>query len=93
MTGCTEECRQMLPLISEYLDQELPPDMSLVVGDHLATCAPCREFAEGLRRSIALAHAFTPCAPPGPISRQAHTELEKAWRRMLASKKAAGCGG
>ncbi len=81
MTGCTEECRQVLSLISEYLDLELPADICARIETHLATCGSCEEFAHGLRRSVALVRAFGASATPVPISREARAELERAWRR------------
>jgi predicted anti-sigma-YlaC factor YlaD len=81
MTGCVEECRPILSLISEYLDRELPGEISLVVDAHLARCGSCREFTESLRRSVALARAFGVSAKPAPLSSEDRAELERAWRR------------
>ncbi len=81
MTGCDEECRQVLSLISEFLDMELPPDINRFISTHLDRCQLCDDFAAGLRHSVALAHAFGPSARPAPLSPEARAALERAWRR------------
>ena len=87
----TEECKQIFATLSEYLDLELPPDACREMEAHLAGCPPCVEFAESLRKTVALCHEYQAKAMPGPISEDARARLQDAWRRAMAAR--AGGGG
>ena len=82
-----DSCREILEMLSEYVDLELPPVNCGEVERHLAGCAACREFVESLRNTIALCRAYAPVALPRPLSDRARNELEGAWRKMLATRE------
>ncbi len=81
-----ESCQDILALLSDYVDFELPLAVCGEVERHLADCPPCREFVDRLRETIALCHAYAPGALPSPLSDRARSELESAWRNMLAAR-------
>ncbi len=81
-----ESCQEVLALLSEYLDFELPPEACNQIEHHLAECSPCEEFAESLRKTVALCRTFEPRTMPGPLSAEARADLEKAWQKMLNSR-------
>jgi len=66
-----ESCRDVLALLSDYVDFELPLTDCGEVERHLADCPACHEFVERLRDTID----------------RARSELESAWRNMLAAPK------
>ena len=80
-------CKEVLALLSEYLDLELPPEACEQVEHHLAGCSPCEEFAESLRQTVALCRTYEPRTMPAPLSAEARDQLEKAWQRMLRERK------
>jgi anti-sigma factor RsiW len=82
-----ENCEEILALLSEYLDLELPPEWCQEIEHHLAACPPCVEFVESLRKTVALCHSYEPSVIPGPLSAEARGELEKAWHKMLAARE------
>lgn len=82
-----ESCHQVLALLSEYLDLELPPDACRQIENHLAGCTPCEEFAASLRDTVDLCRKFQPSTMPKPLSDRARIELEAAWKKMLAERK------
>lgn len=82
-----ESCKEVLALLSDYLDFELPPDACGQIENHLAECSPCVEFAASLRNTLELCRRFAPSTMPGPLSKQARAELEKAWKKMLDERK------
>ena len=82
-----ESCKEVLALLSDYLDFELPPDACGQIENHLAECSPCVEFAASLRNTVELCRNFAPSTMPGPLSEQARAELEKAWKKMLSERK------
>lgn len=81
-----ENCQEVLALLSDYLDFELPPEACDEIEHHLAECSPCEEFAESLRKTVALCRTFEPRTMPGPLSAEARAELEEAWKKMLSSR-------
>jgi len=77
-------CRDVLALLSEYVDFELPPAACNEVEKHLGDCPACLAFLESLCNTIALCRTYSPDPLPAPLSDRAHRELEDAWRKMLA---------
>jgi anti-sigma factor RsiW len=73
-------------MLSEYLDFELPPEACAEIERHLAGCAPCIDFVESLRRTIALCRQYQPGEMPRPLTESARSGLEQAWRRMLEAR-------
>ena len=80
-----ETCEEVVALLSEYLDFELPPAACGEVESHLDRCPDCLEFLDSLRSTIALCRTFAISALPGPLSDRARKELKAAWRKMLAA--------
>jgi anti-sigma factor RsiW len=68
------------------VDFELPLVDCGEVETHLADCPACHESVERLRDTIALCRAYAPGALPAPLSNRARSELESAWRNMLAAR-------
>jgi RNA polymerase sigma-70 factor (ECF subfamily) len=85
-----ENCREVFELLSQYLDFELPPEACEEIEGHLAGCPPCVEFAESLRRTVELCHEYEPSEFPNPLSESARNELQRAWDKMLAARRASG---
>ena len=52
-------CRQVVELISDYLDGALPADVLAAVEAHLAGCDGCTMVLEEFRRTIAMTGMLT----------------------------------
>ena len=83
----TPDCREVLELLSDYLNLELPSDACHQIEHHLSGCQPCEEFAESLRKTVDLCRQYRPSELPHPISQSAREELLSAYQRMLNSRK------
>lgn len=81
------DCQEVLALLSDYLNLELPPGACHEIEHHLAGCTPCEEFAESLRKTVDLCRQYRPSELPHPISQSARTELLAAYQKMLNSRK------
>ncbi len=52
-------CRQLVELVTGYLDGSLSSDEQLAFERHLAICPPCRGYLTEIRHTISLAGELT----------------------------------
>jgi predicted anti-sigma-YlaC factor YlaD len=67
-------CRELVELVTDYLDGALTRDESARMDKHLEVCGPCVEYVEQVRTTGRLAALSRPGASP-PL-RSATIELE-----------------
>ena len=53
MTTNDLTCRELVELVTEYLEGELPDDERMRFEDHLAHCTGCRRYLDQMRLAIA----------------------------------------
>lgn len=82
-----EKCREVFALLSDYLDLELPSDACQEIEAHIEGCAPCVEFADSLRKTVALCKRYRPAEPPALLREEAKAQLKQAYERMLIERK------
>jgi anti-sigma factor RsiW len=64
-------CRELVELVTEYLDGALEPSVAVAVQHHLALCPPCVEYVLQMRRTAAfLGDLPEEESLPAPIERQ-----------------------
>ncbi len=80
------ECRYILPLLSEYLDAELPGDMCDRVAAHLLQCPSCLVFVESLRSSIALCRELECELTPEPLPDKVKLHLRHAYETAVQNR-------
>lgn len=73
------DCRDLAARLSEYLDQEVEPEVCADIEDHLDDCPPCRDFLESLRRTVGLVRE-TP--PSESIPEDVKRRIVDAYRRV-----------
>ena len=76
-----QDCKELFALLSEYLDEELPPDTCEQIRAHIAGCPPCVELVNSLRRSVDLLHKLRAGEAQGPLPEAARNELRRAFQR------------
>ncbi|MGH3330304.1 MAG: anti-sigma factor family protein [Nocardioidaceae bacterium] len=47
-------CREVVDLLTDYLEGAMPPEQRAALEQHLLTCEGCTNYVEQLRMSIAL---------------------------------------
>jgi len=52
-------CSEVLSLLTEYLEDALPPASRSRVEQHLAACPPCSDHLQGIRVTIRLTGRIT----------------------------------
>jgi anti-sigma factor RsiW len=78
------DCEQIVLMLSEYIDRDLPPETCSVIQSHLATCRACGEAEASLRRTIEMCRSFRSDSRPGPLAPEKHDELKAAFQKVLA---------
>ena len=74
-------CKELVEIITDYLEQTLPERDRIRFEAHLLTCPPCREYVAEMRSTLRLTGRLT----VESISPGARDELLRAFRRMKAS--------
>ena len=78
-------CDQIGPLLSAWLDRDLPNETCGVIDAHLRSCARCSEEMEALRSTVDLCRSYRSESVPGPLPGDKHEQLKEAFRKALQS--------
>lgn len=81
-----EDCREVFERLSEYLDQELPEGDCERLRQHIEGCAPCVEFIESLKKTIALCHDYHKSTPRKPVPEAVRAQMLACYQKMLAAR-------
>ncbi len=74
-------CKELVEIITDYLEGTLPQRDRARFDAHLMTCPPCREYVGEMHTTLRLTGRLT----VESISPGARNELLRAFRRMKAS--------
>jgi anti-sigma factor RsiW len=72
-------CRQVVELVTDYLEGDLPEPLRAAVERHLALCPPCVTYVEQMRVTAASLHEIS----AESVSPAARDELLAAFRGLL----------
>ena len=72
-------CRELVELVTDYLEDALPPSERARFDLHLDVCAHCRDHVEQLRTTVALAGRLRP-SDLGPEAQAALLAAFRTWR-------------
>jgi len=69
MTANADElaCNELVELVTDYLEDALPPSERNRIERHIATCDGCTRYIEQIRGTIAVAGRLTPDDVPAPV--------------------------
>lgn len=81
-----ENCERIFALLSEYLNRELAPERCQEIEAHIASCQPCVELAESLRKTVELCRRYRPSELPEPMEKATRQQLQDAYQRMLLAR-------
>lgn len=77
------ECKEIFSLLSQYLEQDLPPDMCDRIASHIEDCPPCVDFVQSLEKTVALCRQLPAGQDPTPLAETALSELRRAYEDSL----------
>lgn len=76
-------CREVTPLLSQFLDLELDPWMTKKLREHLEVCSACRKFLESLEKTSQILR-WDPSTPiPEGAAQEIMENLRVEYRRAL----------
>ena len=73
-------CKELVEIITDYLEGTLPERDRARFDAHILTCTPCRDYVEEMRTTLRLTGRVT----VDSISSGTRDELLRAFRRMKA---------
>jgi RNA polymerase sigma-70 factor (ECF subfamily) len=59
-TRRARRCREMFSALSDFIDEQLPPNMCEQLEAHMKRCRPCETFLESLRQTVMRCRDFQP---------------------------------
>lgn len=72
------QCREVVELLTDYLEGALPPDERAALEQHLLTCEGCTNYLQQLRTSILLTGRLQEEAvPPQIVEKVVHMFQER----------------
>jgi anti-sigma factor RsiW len=71
-------CREVVEIITDYLENALDPDQRWVVEAHLATCPGCQVYLDQMRTTIRVLGRV----PLDTLSARAQADLTRAFRQV-----------
>ena len=80
-------CKELVELVTDYLDGALPPRDIARFEEHIVSCPPCHAHLDQMRRTIEVVGRI----PEEALSPDAEQDLLEAFRNMEARLTAATC--
>lgn len=79
----TLECKNVWEHISEYLDQQLDPQLLMDIEKHLENCEVCSAVLDSTRNILVLTADNRTYELPVGYSERLHARLDKAMREKI----------
>ena len=73
-------CKELVELVTEYLEGALPPPDRTRFEEHLAQCRHCRVYLEQMKQTIHAVGALTEDTVP-PEAKETLLQVFRDWRR------------
>ncbi len=73
-------CRQVVELVTEYVDGALPPDERLAFEQHVGICPPCRAYFAQMRKVVQIGGTLHEEELPEPV-RENLMSAFRDWKR------------
>jgi anti-sigma factor RsiW len=75
-------CRELVELVSDALEGELPPDRARRFWEHIAACEHCTEYVEQMRTTLALMGRLEPASLSPAVERELRAAFRE-WRTQV----------
>jgi predicted anti-sigma-YlaC factor YlaD len=72
-------CRELVELVTDYLEDRMPLDRRMRFEEHVAACGPCRTYLKQMRETVQLTGALGE-ETIDPKARDALLNVFRTWR-------------
>ncbi|HEU4400563.1 MAG TPA: zf-HC2 domain-containing protein [Candidatus Polarisedimenticolia bacterium] len=72
-----KSCKEIVDLLSDYLEGDLPPGELEAFEAHMALCDPCVDFLESLKRTRSLVRGLREEDVPSEVHDQLRSFLDR----------------
>ena len=79
------KCEELLAMLNDYVDGDIPPGICETFEKHLAGCNPCQVVVDNIRKTITLYKADEPYELPAALHDRLHKKLREQWKRTHGS--------
>jgi anti-sigma factor RsiW len=73
-------CKELVEIVTDYLERRLPPRDRLRFEEHLMVCPGCTTYIEQMRETIGLVGALREEDVPG-VAQEALLQAFRDWKR------------
>ncbi len=80
-------CRELFAALSDFLDEQLPPDMCEKIEKHMGNCSACETFLESLRQTVERCRVFRISEDSGRCPASVRDELLRRYQQALAASR------
>jgi anti-sigma factor RsiW len=77
-------CREIVELVTDYLEERLPADSRLMFEAHVSACPGCGNYLEQMRETVRLTGSLREDSLSPEVQRELLLAF-RGWRRGLAS--------
>jgi anti-sigma factor RsiW len=74
------DCRSVVALVTDYLEEQLQPTIQAAFEEHLAGCVGCTNYVEQMRKTIAILRSLTE-EPTFPETPEEFRALFRTWKQ------------
>jgi anti-sigma factor RsiW len=78
------DCRELVELVTDYVEGALAPDERRLFEDHIGVCPPCTTYLQQMRRTIEVVGVLRE-ESIGPETRAALLLTFKDWKRSAST--------
>jgi anti-sigma factor RsiW len=74
-------CRELVELVTDYLEDQMPPEQRRTFEEHLAICPGCVNYVEQMRKTVATVGVLREDSIP-PEARESLLSAFRDWKRQ-----------
>jgi anti-sigma factor RsiW len=74
-------CQELVELVTDYLEDAMPPEQRRVFEEHLAICPGCVNYVEQMRKTVATVGVLREDSIP-PEARESLLSAFRDWKRQ-----------
>lgn len=74
------DCRDVVVLVTDYLEEQLQPELLRSFEEHIAGCVGCQNYIEQMRRTIEMLRTLTQ-EPMFPETQEELLQIFRTWKK------------